>query len=186
VKPVLVDTSVWRRYFAGAPAVKGLGDLSTSTGPSSVHPFVIGELVLGGLSAREEGLFARLPPAAVVPTRRSSPSSGDGGWHAAASAGSTPTSSPAPSPRAEHCGRWNGDLRAAAADLGAAYSPATGSESHPGKDRPQPLAARLARILDHPEPGPDGEDRLGPGRRLRYVKRTLTSLLTPGSSMVTP
>jgi predicted nucleic acid-binding protein len=67
VKPVLVDTSVWRRYFAGAPAVKGLGDLLDEDGAILVHPFVIGELVLGGLSAREEGLFARLPPAAVVP-----------------------------------------------------------------------------------------------------------------------
>ena len=65
--PVLVDTSVWRRYFAGAPAVKALGDLLDEDGAVVVHPFVVGELVLGGLSAREEALFARLPAARVVP-----------------------------------------------------------------------------------------------------------------------
>lgn len=31
------------------------------------HPFVMGELVLGGLSTGEEALFGRLPSAAVVP-----------------------------------------------------------------------------------------------------------------------
>jgi hypothetical protein len=65
--PVLVDTSVWRRYFAGAPAVRALGGLLDEDGAVLVHPFVIGEMVLGGLSAREEGLFARLPAAAAVP-----------------------------------------------------------------------------------------------------------------------
>lgn len=65
--PVIVDTSVWRRYFAGTPAVKALGSLLDEDGAVLVHPFVVGELVLGGLSAREEDLFARLPAAAVVP-----------------------------------------------------------------------------------------------------------------------
>jgi predicted nucleic acid-binding protein len=64
---VLVDTSVWRRYFAGAAAVKALADLLDEDGAVLVHPFVVGELVLGGLSAREEALFARLPAAPVVP-----------------------------------------------------------------------------------------------------------------------
>jgi hypothetical protein len=32
-----------------------------------MHPFVMGEMVLGGLSTREEALFARLPVAPVVP-----------------------------------------------------------------------------------------------------------------------
>ena len=67
MKPVLVDTSVWRRYFAGAPTVRALGDLLDEDGSVLVHPFVVGELVLGGLSTREEALFARLPAAAVVP-----------------------------------------------------------------------------------------------------------------------
>jgi predicted nucleic acid-binding protein len=65
--PVLVDTSVWRRYFAGAPAVRVLGELLDEDGAVLVHTFVVGELVLGGLSAKEEALFARLPAAAVVP-----------------------------------------------------------------------------------------------------------------------
>jgi predicted nucleic acid-binding protein len=67
LSPVLVDTSVWRRYFAGAPAVRALGDLLDEDGAVFVHPFVIGELVLGGLSAREEGLFGRLPAAPILP-----------------------------------------------------------------------------------------------------------------------
>jgi predicted nucleic acid-binding protein len=67
LKPILVDTSVWRRYFAGGPAVRALGGLLDEDGAVLVHPFVIGEMVLGGLSAREEGLFARLPAAALVP-----------------------------------------------------------------------------------------------------------------------
>lgn len=63
---VLVDTSVWRRYFSGATGVGALGDLLDEDGAVLMHPFVLGELVLGGLSAREEGLFARLPQATVL------------------------------------------------------------------------------------------------------------------------
>jgi predicted nucleic acid-binding protein len=65
--PVLVDTSVWRRYFTGAAAVSTLGDLLDEDGALLVHPFIVGELVLGGLSAKEERLFARLPSATLVP-----------------------------------------------------------------------------------------------------------------------
>lgn len=54
-------------YFAGTPAVKVLGSLLDKDGAILVHPFVVGELVLGGLSAREEDLFACLPAAPVVP-----------------------------------------------------------------------------------------------------------------------
>jgi predicted nucleic acid-binding protein len=67
VKPVLVDTSVWRRYFSGAPVALPLGTLLDEDGVVLTHPFVLGELVLGGLSAREERLFRRLPTAGVVP-----------------------------------------------------------------------------------------------------------------------
>lgn len=67
MKPVLVDTSVWRRYFSGTASVRGLGDLLDEDGAVLVHPFIIGEMVLGGLSTREEHLFARLPSAGVVP-----------------------------------------------------------------------------------------------------------------------
>jgi predicted nucleic acid-binding protein len=66
VTPVLVDTSVWRRYFSGSASVRQLGDLLDEDGAILLHPFVVGEMVSGGLSAREEGLFARLPGAAMV------------------------------------------------------------------------------------------------------------------------
>jgi predicted nucleic acid-binding protein len=65
--PVLVDTSIWRRYFSGSSAARRLGELLDEDGAVLMHPFVVGELVLGGLSTREEALFARLPPAPVVP-----------------------------------------------------------------------------------------------------------------------
>ncbi len=119
--PVIVDTSVWRRYFAGAPAVKVLGGLLDEDGAVLVHPFVVGELVLGGLSAREEGLFARLPAAAVVPhdellafVRRRKLVRRGIGWvdaHLLASA------------LASGATLWSvdGDLVSAAEDLGVAY-----------------------------------------------------------------
>ena len=67
MKPVLVDTSVWRRYFSGSRSVRQLGLLLDEDGAVLTHPFVIGELVLGGLSTREEALFLRLPSAQMVP-----------------------------------------------------------------------------------------------------------------------
>jgi hypothetical protein len=67
MRPVLVDTSVWRRFFAGAPAARGLNDLLDEEGAVLVHPFVVGELVLGGLSPPEEELLGRLPAAGLVP-----------------------------------------------------------------------------------------------------------------------
>ena len=67
MKPVLVDTSVWRRFFTGSPSVRHLGELLDEADAVLAHPFILGELVLGGLSAREEELFARLPSAKLVP-----------------------------------------------------------------------------------------------------------------------
>jgi predicted nucleic acid-binding protein len=66
VTPVLVDTSVWRRYFSGSAGVSALADLLDEDGAVLIHPFVLGELVLGGLSVREESLFARLPSATLL------------------------------------------------------------------------------------------------------------------------
>lgn len=65
--PVVVDTSVWRRYFAGGRDARALGELLDEDGAVLVHPFVMGEMVLGGLSSKEERLFERLPQAIVVP-----------------------------------------------------------------------------------------------------------------------
>ena len=64
--PVLVDTSVWRRYWSGATSARPLGELLDEEAVLC-HPFILGELVLGGLSTREEELFARLPRAGLAP-----------------------------------------------------------------------------------------------------------------------
>ncbi len=66
MKPVLVDTSVWRRYFSGQADARPLGELLDEDGAVLVHPFVLGELVLGGLSDGEQGLFDQLPDADLV------------------------------------------------------------------------------------------------------------------------
>lgn len=60
----LVDTSVWRHYFAGtlaADAKQHLDALLSADDAIACHPAVVGELVLGGLSNVAEGLIRRLP-----------------------------------------------------------------------------------------------------------------------------
>ena len=54
MKPVLVDTSVWRRHFGGAQNVRALGEMLDEQDAVLVHPFVLGEMVLGGLSLQPE------------------------------------------------------------------------------------------------------------------------------------
>jgi predicted nucleic acid-binding protein len=66
VKPVLVDTSVWRRFFSGGAAAKALGGLLEEDGVVLTHGWVLGELMLGGLAEREEKLLRRLPTAPLV------------------------------------------------------------------------------------------------------------------------
>lgn len=66
---VLLDTSVWRKYFTGRMGVRAarvVGDLLDGDAELLVHPAVLGELVLGGLSPREEALLGRLPAAPAV------------------------------------------------------------------------------------------------------------------------
>lgn len=66
---VLVDTSVWRHFFAGTiarPSAQALSALLDQDETIFCHPAVIGELVLGGLSKREEALMSRLPRVAEV------------------------------------------------------------------------------------------------------------------------
>jgi predicted nucleic acid-binding protein len=67
VKPVVVDTSVWRKFFAGVPACKKLAALLDDADSVLIHPFVMGELVMGGLSSKEQALFERLPVAILIP-----------------------------------------------------------------------------------------------------------------------
>ena len=62
---VLVDTSVWRKYLAGVASTRVLGQLLDDDAVL-LHPFVLGELTLGGLSDREASLFRRLPEVQVV------------------------------------------------------------------------------------------------------------------------
>lgn len=57
---VLIDTSVWLRFLRGEEAGLVARPWITS-GQALVHPFVIGELLLGGLSAENEGLLGSLP-----------------------------------------------------------------------------------------------------------------------------
>ena len=62
---VLVDTSVWRKYLAGVASTRALGQLLDDDAVL-LHPFVLGELTLGGLSDREASLFRRLPEVPIV------------------------------------------------------------------------------------------------------------------------
>jgi predicted nucleic acid-binding protein len=62
---VIVDTSVWRKYLAGAASTRALGQLLDDDAVR-LHPFVLGELTLGGLSDREASLFRRLPEVPIV------------------------------------------------------------------------------------------------------------------------
>lgn len=66
---VLVDTSVWRKYFSGRIGATGaevMSELLDQDDGVLSHPAVIGELVLGGLAVREEALLRRLPAAAEI------------------------------------------------------------------------------------------------------------------------
>ena len=67
MKPVLVDTSVWRYFFAGRATARPLATLLEEEGIVLVHPLVVGELVLGGLSSDQERLLQRLPAVERVP-----------------------------------------------------------------------------------------------------------------------
>jgi predicted nucleic acid-binding protein len=62
---ILVDTSVWVDHFRGAERAAGLQDLLEEN-EVLMHPWVIGELALGGLGPRGAGIVAdlgQLPPA---------------------------------------------------------------------------------------------------------------------------
>ncbi len=61
MRSVVVDTSVWRHFFAGRASARALGPLLDEEGIVLGHPLVVGELVLGGLSAQQERLLQRLP-----------------------------------------------------------------------------------------------------------------------------
>lgn len=65
----LADTSVWVDFFRGTSTASTLGDL-LETNEILLHPWVLGELVLGGLGPQREAVIAdlrRLPTAPCVP-----------------------------------------------------------------------------------------------------------------------
>jgi hypothetical protein len=65
----LADTSVWVDFFRGTTTANTLGDL-LETNEILLHPWVLGELVLGGLGPQREAIVAdlrRLPTAPCVP-----------------------------------------------------------------------------------------------------------------------
>lgn len=63
---VLIDTGVWLRFFRGER--KGLVARPwIASGEAIVHPFVFGELLLGGLSAENDNLMHSLAWCDVAP-----------------------------------------------------------------------------------------------------------------------
>ena len=56
---VLIDTSVWLGFLRGEESGLAARDWITS-GRALVHPYVVGELLLGGLSAENEALMHSL------------------------------------------------------------------------------------------------------------------------------
>jgi predicted nucleic acid-binding protein len=65
----LADTSVWVDFFHGTTTANTLGDL-LETNEILLHPWVLGELVLGGLGPQREAVITdlrRLPTAPCVP-----------------------------------------------------------------------------------------------------------------------
>jgi hypothetical protein len=65
VTSVQVDTSVWRGSFAEPARARALLDLIEDD-EALLHPFVLGELTLGGLSVRAAGDLRRLTAFPVI------------------------------------------------------------------------------------------------------------------------
>ncbi len=66
---ILVDTSVWVDFFRGAERAADLAD-HIKANLVLLHPWVLGELVLGGLGPRRKSVIAdlkRLPAVPLVP-----------------------------------------------------------------------------------------------------------------------
>ena len=65
----LADTSIWVNFFRGVSRAGALRDL-LETDEILLHPWVLGELVLGSLGPRQDSVIAdlqRLPAAPGVP-----------------------------------------------------------------------------------------------------------------------
>lgn len=62
----LVDTSIWVEFFRGSDRVGALEDLLEAD-EVLLHPWVLGELVLGGLGRRQETVVADLESLPATP-----------------------------------------------------------------------------------------------------------------------
>jgi predicted nucleic acid-binding protein len=69
VTPVLVDTSVWSAALRrnGDPALVSRLTQCVEAGSARLHPWVLGELVLGSVSANARGRLEAVAQAPVVP-----------------------------------------------------------------------------------------------------------------------
>lgn len=61
---ILVDTSIWISFFKGQEQVRFLQE-TISDGSATMHPMVMGELILGGLTHDQEELMGILSLVAV-------------------------------------------------------------------------------------------------------------------------
>lgn len=59
---ILIDTSVWVRFFRGAEEARFAAD-AIRENAALLHPLILGELLLGGLSTENESLLQVLAPA---------------------------------------------------------------------------------------------------------------------------
>lgn len=64
---ILIDTSVWVRFFKGSQEAKFAGE-TVRENAALLHPLVFGELLLGGLSAQNESLLLTLSTIQLPPT----------------------------------------------------------------------------------------------------------------------
>lgn len=66
---ILIDTSVWVRFFKGSDEAKFAGEKAHEN-TALLHPLVFGELLLGGLSAENESLLQALPTIQLPSTEK--------------------------------------------------------------------------------------------------------------------
>ena len=66
---ILIDTSVWIRFFKGSEEAKFAAEKIRET-TALLHPLVFGELLLGGVSGKNESLLQALPSIPLPPPER--------------------------------------------------------------------------------------------------------------------
>ena len=66
---ILIDTSVWIRFFKGSEeAIFAADKIRENT--ALLHPLVFGELLLGGITAKNESLLQALPSVLLPPPQQ--------------------------------------------------------------------------------------------------------------------